>query len=613
MRPAIQGAFFALALAAALVPGATAHGYVSSITIDGEKHKGPNVSDEQTAGKFAIRAVNTINPVKGAKNPDILCGPGAKAASEHAAARPGSAIEVQWVGGGGQKWPHEVGPLLSYLAKCPDGDCSKWDAKDAQWFKIAEDGMREDGTWVHKDLMKGLPAKLSLPDGLASGAYLLRHEIIALHNAKDEGGAEFYESCAQIKVGDGGDGDEDGDKGGMSAKSKSGASGKSKGGDSSNSEAGAPAKSELVSFPGAYSDEDKGILVDAYDLKPKDYVFPGPPIAKLAAGSGNATESGSGLVNATESGSEPTPTTSAEGGDSTGSMGGGDGDGDEATTSPEGSEPTSPEGGEPTTSSEGSGPTPSEDGGNPTTSYGGSEPTASGSACPTGGARPSFEHSSHHAGGHHSSVYASFQSGGPCATDGTADGGAPATSDGGVPYTSTVSGSGSEGSPTTEGGSSPTADGSSPTTDGGSSPTTDGSSPTTDGASSPTGAPTTECSSDDSTPTSHHSGGAHTSHHHGTSGVHTSYQGGSPTTDGGASPTTTDGGASPTTDGTSPTGDPTTGFNSSDQSDPATSDESDPATSDGSDPATSDGSNPAPTPAASKNRGHARMVRQRGH
>ncbi|KAL1758959.1 glycoside hydrolase, partial [Schizophyllum commune] len=224
----------------ALIPSVAAHGYVSSITIDGEEHKGPNVADGESGAQYPIRAVNTIDPVKGASNPDILCGPGAKATSQYADAKPGSEVEVQWVGGGGQKWPHEVGPLLTYLAACPDEACDSWDAKDAQWFKIDEQGMREDGTWVHQDLMQGLPAKLTLPATLAPSAYLLRHEIIALHNAINKGGAEFYESCAQIKVA-GGDGDEDEDE--MRKR-----------------EEGKPDESELVSFPGAYKDDDEGIL-----------------------------------------------------------------------------------------------------------------------------------------------------------------------------------------------------------------------------------------------------------------------------------------------------------------------------------------------------------------
>ena len=67
-----------------------------------------DVAYSSPGAKYPIRAVNTIDPVKGASNPNILCGPGAKATAQYADTKPGSEVEVQWVGGGGQKWPHEV-------------------------------------------------------------------------------------------------------------------------------------------------------------------------------------------------------------------------------------------------------------------------------------------------------------------------------------------------------------------------------------------------------------------------------------------------------------------------------------------------------------------------
>lgn len=75
----------------------------------------------------------------------------------------------------------------------------------------------------------GVPANVTLPANIAPGAYLIRHEIIALHLATVAGGAEFYPSCSQIRVGGTG--------------------------------TGAPTADELVLLPGAYSDTDPGILV----------------------------------------------------------------------------------------------------------------------------------------------------------------------------------------------------------------------------------------------------------------------------------------------------------------------------------------------------------------
>ena len=41
---------------------------------------------------------------------------------------------------------------------------------------------------------------------MPSGEYLVRTEHIALHNAANKGGAQFYLSCAQVKVTGGGNG-----------------------------------------------------------------------------------------------------------------------------------------------------------------------------------------------------------------------------------------------------------------------------------------------------------------------------------------------------------------------------------------------------------------------
>ncbi|KAL1702071.1 glycosyl hydrolase family 61-domain-containing protein [Schizophyllum commune] len=273
-----------LSLAAALLPSIAAKGYVSSITIDGTEYKGPSVGDDSGEflpgsfafsrrprfalnlnilpeltllpdAKFAIRSVNSADAIKGASNPDIACGPGSKAASEYATAKPGSKVEVQWVGSDGGAWEDKTGPLISYIALCPQMECRKLKATDAKWAKIDEVSIRDDKTWAQEDLANGNPATLTLPEGLAAGAYLLRHEIISLSNASTEGGADFYASCAQIKVEHGGD--------------------------------GAVSDGELVGFPGAYSDTDKGILLN--------YPYPGPPIAAMAKGSADSGPSSMAL------------------------------------------------------------------------------------------------------------------------------------------------------------------------------------------------------------------------------------------------------------------------------------------------------------------------------
>lgn len=63
----------------------------------------------------------------------------------------------------------------------------------AVWFKVQEDG--RDGTsdtWGATAVMTaGGKVTYTVPECIESGAYLVRHEIIALHAAGTEGGGKF--------------------------------------------------------------------------------------------------------------------------------------------------------------------------------------------------------------------------------------------------------------------------------------------------------------------------------------------------------------------------------------------------------------------------------------
>ena len=120
-------------------------------------------------------------------------------------------------------------------------------------------------------VVDGKAHSFQLPSTLARGGYLLRHEIIALHLADQPGGAEFYPACIQINVG--------------------------------GSQSGTPSPSELVQFPGAYTDNDPGILVNAFS--DAAYQFPGPAISKLAS-----KTSGSNDVNPDNGNGSPSPSPS---------------------------------------------------------------------------------------------------------------------------------------------------------------------------------------------------------------------------------------------------------------------------------------------------------------
>lgn len=60
------------------------------------------------------------------------------------------------------------------------------------WFKIAEDGL-SGGSWgVDRLIANGGIQTITIPSCIAPGDYLLRGELIALHSAGSQGGAQFY-------------------------------------------------------------------------------------------------------------------------------------------------------------------------------------------------------------------------------------------------------------------------------------------------------------------------------------------------------------------------------------------------------------------------------------
>jgi hypothetical protein len=264
----------------ALAPAALAHGVVSSVIIDGKTYSG-NLPNARKADSV-IRQVSTQDPTKGATNAAVNCGPDASPATLVADANPGSIIEFDWTGGDGKSnWPHDTGPMITYMASCGSTTCDKFDSTTAKWFKIDEVGRVASGKWGQADLQSGKTAKVTIPNTLASGNYLIRHEIIALHLANSMGGAEFYPSCTQLRVG--------------------------------GSQSGAPTSSELVSLPGAYSDNDPGIFAPNVFEPDFQYEFPGPKVAAFVSGTPSASdESDDDDTEATNSGGLPVSTTTGQ-------------------------------------------------------------------------------------------------------------------------------------------------------------------------------------------------------------------------------------------------------------------------------------------------------------
>ncbi|KZV63196.1 lytic polysaccharide monooxygenase, partial [Peniophora sp. CONT] len=104
----------------------------------------------------------------------------------------------------------------------------------------------------------GQPVKFSIPENL-KGNYLHRSEVIALHRANIEGGAEFYPNCVQLKVGG----------------------------------SGTETPSRTVKFPRAYSATDPGILVLDIFNPGFTYSFPGGALSGLVSSVSSSSGSSS--------------------------------------------------------------------------------------------------------------------------------------------------------------------------------------------------------------------------------------------------------------------------------------------------------------------------------
>ncbi|KFY65027.1 hypothetical protein V496_02874 [Pseudogymnoascus sp. VKM F-4515 (FW-2607)] len=138
---------------------------------------------------------------------------------------------------------YHPGALQFYMAKVPQGStAATWDGSGAHWFKVYQDDVKIlNGQAQWPSL--GADPSVHLPASLPNGEYLVRVEHIAVHVAYALNGAQFYIACAQINVTGGGNG----------------------------------TPGPLVSFPGAYSPTDPGILFNMYSPQ-TSYINPGPTV-----------------------------------------------------------------------------------------------------------------------------------------------------------------------------------------------------------------------------------------------------------------------------------------------------------------------------------------------
>lgn len=257
MKTSTCSVLFATLLALAIPRRTEAHGFVSQVQIQGgATFKGPKPG-ATGANNSPIRGITDQSPVKNLQSKDLICGMGATAGSAVASAKPGDTLVYSWANNVAEdgNWIHDTGPMMTYFAQVPAGQTAdKFDGVGAQWFKTDEAG-KKNNKWVQASLMTGATFKTQIPETLPDGDYLVRHEIIALHNAANKGGVEFYPSCFQIRI--------------------------------KNSNAGnaTVTATPTLSFPGAYTATDPGLLVNVFSQAAdgSEYKFPAGPVAQVSA------------------------------------------------------------------------------------------------------------------------------------------------------------------------------------------------------------------------------------------------------------------------------------------------------------------------------------------
>ncbi|PYH34758.1 hypothetical protein ABZX51_008776 [Aspergillus tubingensis] len=204
MRQAQSASLLAALLSATQV---AAHGHVTNLVVDGVYYEGFDISVfpyESDPPKVA--AWTTPNTGNGFISPDayrdpnIICHENATNAQAHVVVGAGEKINIQWTA-----WPDSHhGPVLDYLARC-DGSCETVDKTDLEFFKIDGVGLISDsevpGTWGTDQLINNNNSwMVEIPPSIAAGNYVLRHELIALHGAEEEDGAQNYPQCFNLQV-----------------------------------------------------------------------------------------------------------------------------------------------------------------------------------------------------------------------------------------------------------------------------------------------------------------------------------------------------------------------------------------------------------------------------
>ncbi|KAJ9134341.1 Glycoside hydrolase family 61 protein [Pleurostoma richardsiae] len=225
-----------------------------------------NDVDQGDGRNVYIRSPPNNSPVKDLTSPDLVCNVnGGTAVSDFVQAAAGDKLSFEWyhnTRGDDIIDASHKGPIITYIAAFTETD-----GASGIWTKIAEDGYDGSEWAVDKLIANGGKNDFTLPSGLAAGKYLIRQEIIALHeadaafNVNSARGAQFYPSCVQVEV----------------------------------TGSGSAVPSQDFNFNTGYTYSDPGILFNLYTSF-TSYPIPGPDVDTLEGTSGSTTGESSAAV-----------------------------------------------------------------------------------------------------------------------------------------------------------------------------------------------------------------------------------------------------------------------------------------------------------------------------
>jgi hypothetical protein len=185
-----------LALLGGFASTALAHGTVWGYTADGIYHENTHPNPEAgkvpgAAGWFSDNVDRGFVSTKDYKSPDIICHKNARPSAHSATVAAGGTVQFHWT-----PWDaSHMGPIMTYVANCR-GDCANVDKEALKWVKIDELGVnKKTDEWAAVEFINTNNTwTTTVPETLAPGKYVFRHEIIAIY------GKQHYPSCINIEI-----------------------------------------------------------------------------------------------------------------------------------------------------------------------------------------------------------------------------------------------------------------------------------------------------------------------------------------------------------------------------------------------------------------------------